>query len=781
MDDLEAYVTSGLREDEEVIRELNSSVQDTIDLFGNIRFEKTSTTIPSLWPYWVLDRDRKNFRNLAQPDARPARGKLSQSTTSMIVAAVEAATSDQEYRYSSGYKWAGSVGAEPAKPKAELNKRMKIAKATLEKRWNQPKKDGNKKTASDTFGNDDILTLSWHLDLFPKDSPVGIQARRIIARRIAAYAEATSGHAGVVESFNDRKGGTGGIVMDSAYNLLRFVRCMPSIPNELGKKDNLARAKDRAFYRFQSRLHDHLSFSAITDSRFDGSELAFCLEGMLQLRPDSVNAELLKRVMEVLQVAQDRTPYWSSDMPMVADHKGQVLYPSSVEIARSLLASISIFDTENARTSFHNSAGSKYLHLIKRYWQWLKTRRTTITTEKSGEILGWHSEHLNDTALIHTWETSHILEFCIAFRDQMLRYISRNLLVASRLDIKWPRKEDTWEKIVEDYEPATFIEAKLRPYAAVHESFIKPFKDPKAKKAYWSILLYGPPGTGKTEFAENIAGFLRFPLITITVSDFLAEGEGRMENRAKLIFDVLSRQNSSVVIFDEMDQFLLDRDSQRFREQDSAFQFLTPGMLTKFGALRKKASVLFIIATNYDERIDPAIKRTGRIDFPYLVLPPDGAQRLKIINRFVKINVEALSLKVKLEIIAASAFLAYSDLKRVASESWTNMQDFIDQLKVAPRNIQFHSYKDRFAKSNEIVNLSNGPRLELLRLFQLAWDAWGADAEWIEKAKKLECGKIFVDALVNDLLKPAVSGQSGTDFSSHLENKRAEFKDRKLS
>jgi SpoVK/Ycf46/Vps4 family AAA+-type ATPase len=292
------------------------------------------------------------------------------------------------------------------------------------------------------------------------------------------------------------------------------------------------------------------------------------------------------------------------------------------------------------------------------------------------------------------------------------------------------------------------------------------------------VLLYGPPGTGKTEFADNIAGFLEVPVITLTVSDFLAEGEGRMENRAKLVFDVLSRQSSAVVIFDEMDQFLLDRDSQRFRDQGSAFQFLTPGMLTKFGALRKKASVLFIIATNYEERIDPAIKRTGRIDLQYLLLPPDGAQRLKIINRFVKFDVEALSTNEKAEIVAASAFLGYSDLKRVASDDNAvkdGINGFVDRLDRASRNIQFYSYKDRFAKSNKTVNLSSGPRLELLSLFKLAQDAWGTDAAWIEKAKTFECGRTFVEALVDDLLNVKVSGQSKPGFVNELKKQGIEL------
>ena len=56
------------------------------------------------------------------------------------------------------------------------------------------------------------------------------------------------------------------------------------------------------------------------------------------------------------------------------------------------------------------------------------------------------------------------------------------------------------------------------------------------------MLLYGPPGTGKTGIAEDLAAALSQRLITITPSDFLAEGPNEVEARAKVIFDALVAQ-----------------------------------------------------------------------------------------------------------------------------------------------------------------------------------------------------------------------------------------------
>jgi len=65
------------------------------------------------------------------------------------------------------------------------------------------------------------------------------------------------------------------------------------------------------------------------------------------------------------------------------------------------------------------------------------------------------------------------------------------------------------------------------------------------------------------------------------------------------------------------------------------FQFMTPSMLVKLADLRNKKKIIFIIATNYEERIDKAIKRVGRIDKEYLVLPPDKNRRKELLSKFI--------------------------------------------------------------------------------------------------------------------------------------------------
>src|SRR5262249_18577101 len=103
--------------------------------------------------------------------------------------------------------------------------------------------------------------------------------------------------------------------------------------------------------------------------------------------------------------------------------------------------------------------------------------------------------------------------------------------------------------------------------------------------------------------------------------------------RAKSIFDVLKNLEHVVVLFDEIDQLVPDRDNPDFGAIESVLKFMTPSMLVKFNDLRKTERLIFVMATNYVDRIDAAITRKGRFDRQYLVIPFDSAGRETILSK----------------------------------------------------------------------------------------------------------------------------------------------------
>jgi SpoVK/Ycf46/Vps4 family AAA+-type ATPase len=64
-----------------------------------------------------------------------------------------------------------------------------------------------------------------------------------------------------------------------------------------------------------------------------------------------------------------------------------------------------------------------------------------------------------------------------------------------------------------------------------------------------------------------MARALRWQFVTVTPSDFLAGGAAEVEARAKAIFMALREQRDKVVLLDEIDHFLLDRERHRHRRE----------------------------------------------------------------------------------------------------------------------------------------------------------------------------------------------------------------------
>jgi SpoVK/Ycf46/Vps4 family AAA+-type ATPase len=217
------------------------------------------------------------------------------------------------------------------------------------------------------------------------------------------------------------------------------------------------------------------------------------------------------------------------------------------------------------------------------------------------------------------------------------------------------------------------------------------------------MLLYGPPGTGKTTVAENIADHLRPNLL---------------ERNAKTIFDVLEAQTDCVVLFDEIDSFLLDRDSKRHEKQDTTFQFMTPSMLTKLNDLRRAERSIFIVATNYESRIDSAIKRTGRIDIKYLLLPPDKGVRRRILTDLMnkKWNTTpVISDDTWKELEQASLFLGYRDIQAEVGSHRDNAA-LAKGLQNHARTTRLEPYRAKFDNDSD----SQTPKTEFLAMIKLA-------------------------------------------------------------
>jgi hypothetical protein len=148
-----------------------------------------------------------------------------------------------------------------------------------------------------------------------------------------------------------------------------------------------------------------------------------------------------------------------------------------------------------------------------------------------------------------------------------------------------------------------------------------------------SALLFGPPGTSKTKLADAVAHKLHWPLVQIDPSHFLRQNLSQIYVEAEKIFGDLMDLSGVVVLFDEMDALVKTRDSTD--KLDMVAQFLTTFMLPKLTRLHDNGRLLFLMATNFQDRFDEAIKRPGRFDVLVSVGPPTLSAKVAEFHRFV--------------------------------------------------------------------------------------------------------------------------------------------------
>lgn len=141
-----------------------------------------------------------------------------------------------------------------------------------------------------------------------------------------------------------------------------------------------------------------------------------------------------------------------------------------------------------------------------------------------------------------------------------------------------------------------------------------------------AVILHGPPGCGKTFAVERLIDFLGWPSFQVDASSVASPYIHETSKKVAEIFDKAMQNAPSVIVIDEMEAFLADRDmgSGHHRVEEMA-EFLR--------RIPESAQheVLIIGMTNRIEMIDPAILRRGRFDHVVEVTHANEAEILALV------------------------------------------------------------------------------------------------------------------------------------------------------
>jgi predicted ATPase len=289
--------------------------------------------------------------------------------------------------------------------------------------------------------------------------------------------------------------------------------------------------------------------------------------------------------------------------------------------------------------------GEMVRELLRTYCQnlmdlWRYAESTKIPLPK-GEGIGWCSGHRTNVTEPESWATASVFSYAQALRRLIGIWCREDGL----RELNTPRSQFTPEEaekeIVDrgktwDTGKSPISEQLLTMFinpVRMHEcdDRLEPDSQPIKKNHARSAILFGPPGTSKTTLVRRLADVIGWKYVELHASHFVADGLTQVQKTADKIFKQLSELDHTVVLFDEIDELVRERDI----EKDAFGRFLTTSMLPKLAELWDARKVLYFVATNHINYFDSAVIRSHRFDALILVSPPSFQAKIKELNELL--------------------------------------------------------------------------------------------------------------------------------------------------
>jgi len=169
---------------------------------------------------------------------------------------------------------------------------------------------------------------------------------------------------------------------------------------------------------------------------------------------------------------------------------------------------------------------------------------------------------------------------------------------------------------------------------------VEDVKEYRAGRLDWDLvdnrglLLAGPPGVGKTTFAAAVAKTAGVPLIATSVAEWNAAAylSGTLQ-RISEAFGRARRSAPSVLLIDELDG-ISDR-SNLTGDYVEYWSQIVNYVLEHLSGIANNEGVVVIGTTNFASKIDPAIRRAGRLDRQITLGLPQPEDLAKIFRHYV--------------------------------------------------------------------------------------------------------------------------------------------------
>jgi SpoVK/Ycf46/Vps4 family AAA+-type ATPase len=151
------------------------------------------------------------------------------------------------------------------------------------------------------------------------------------------------------------------------------------------------------------------------------------------------------------------------------------------------------------------------------------------------------------------------------------------------------------------------------------------------------VLLMGPPGTGKSYFSRCLAGSAGINFVEFKMSKILDKYVGEAEKNLEKAFSVFRALAPVGVFIDELDQVL----SRGNNDGNSVNKNLFGMFLAELSKPENRGKIIWLGATNYPNKIDEALKRTGRFDKKIPFFAPTEDERKLVFKKRIEKTADA--------------------------------------------------------------------------------------------------------------------------------------------
>jgi cell division protease FtsH len=153
------------------------------------------------------------------------------------------------------------------------------------------------------------------------------------------------------------------------------------------------------------------------------------------------------------------------------------------------------------------------------------------------------------------------------------------------------------------------------------------------------LLLSGPPGTGKTTFTRALCNTLQVPMLATSVAQWLEPGYlGDVLKLMSSAFETAGKHRPAILFVDEMDG--IGRRGDPSRSYAEYWDSVINRALELLDGVNKTEGLIIVGATNHPDHIDPALRRSGRLERHVEIPLPDTEALIGILAHHLGADIE---------------------------------------------------------------------------------------------------------------------------------------------